>query len=207
MALKEGKTYIGKTYKMPRGSYTTDLDPREIQETLYHGLSILESYPLFSVKSKNTDGSYALKENRKTIKMLGWGTRNIGKDSLTYMNSSGSQMIRISPKKNPKNNYITLSLTDGAYSLIGKIYERSRYSLTDVVFSLSKDIFTLRSREKNSTLSIDWKDNKLAVDMKTTGYDTHHFAMNGDLSPDMKNINLTLMWDEKKIGSIISKVL
>jgi hypothetical protein len=41
--------------------------------------------------------------------------------------------------------------------------------------------------------------------MKSTGYSAHHFVMSGDLSLDMKNINLSLIWDEKKIGSIVSK--
>lgn len=206
-ALKEGKTYVGKTYKIPKTTYTTGMDAYQIQESLYHGLTILESYPLFSVKSRNTDDSYTLKENRKTFKMLGWGTRNIGKDILTYTNSSGSQMIRVSPKKNPKNNYLILSLANGSYSLIGKIYERTRYSKTDMAFSVSKESFALRSRERNSTLSIDWNNGKLAVDMKTTWLDSHHFVMNGDLSVDLKNINLSIEWDKKKIGSIVSKAL
>lgn len=205
MALKEGKTYVGKTYKIPRGNSVTGMDPQQIQESLYRALTVLESYPLFSVKSKNTDESYTLKENRKTIKMLGWGMRNIGKDILTYANSSGSQMIRISPKKNPKNNYLILSLTNGSYSLIGKIYERTRYSKTDMTFTLSKEAFMLKSRDRSSTLSIDWNNGKLSVDMKSTGYSAHHFVMSGDLSLDMKNINLSLLWDEKKIGSIVSK--
>lgn len=207
MALKKGKTYVGKTYKIPRGNYTTDIDPRQMQESIYHSLAVLESYPLFSVKSKNTDESYVLKENRKTIKMLGWGTRNIEKDILTYSSSSGSQMIRISPKKNPKNNYLILSLTNGSYNLVGKIYERTRYSKTDMTFALSKDAFTLRSRDRSSTLSIDWNNGKLIVDMETTGYDAHHFQMSGSLAPDLRNIDLTLHWDGKKIGSIVSKSL
>jgi hypothetical protein len=207
-ALEKSRKYIGKMYKLP-WSTSVDLKPENIREIIQKGVQTLQSKPLFSVINKQKDGSYRLRLRADTIKALWLTMRNTNKAIFSYKNLDGKKELRMSPRRNAKNNYVILSELGWVYSLVGKVYEKTKYETTEMNFSMTKDAFLLRAKDKSSTLSAEWRLGQLVVDYQsvaTTWSPAHTFRVEGRLLPDMKNIDLTFSYDAKKVGTLSSAV-
>jgi hypothetical protein len=150
----QAEEYKDKTYRIP-GSSTSSFQPEDFYEIIQWGFSTLMSSPLFTVVSKNKDGSYRLRLDPATLKKLGIISRPSTKETITYKNTAWKKEIRISPKLLPKMNYIILSESLGKRSLTWRTYTRSRYSTSDMSFSVSRDAFSLMAKSDASHLKMD----------------------------------------------------
>lgn len=204
--MTESKKYIGKTYKVPNKQ---NFQPEDIYNLIKNGYSLLSTSPLFTVVSKNQDGSYRLRMNVATLEKLGIDNPEKDKTLIIYKNTRGKKEIRIMPKSSSPLNHITLSDNFGKKTLSGRMFDNTSYSKSDMRFSVSKDMFFLTINEQDSNIKALWRDNTLAIalkQLKTEYQDELSVAVTGQLSPNLRTMDLNLMWNGKKIGNLSSSV-
>lgn len=212
LALISLQEYVGTMYKIPWSTRSVwDIDTLLTQNSIMRALDILEQKPLLRVISKTGD-VYALSPNRDTIKSLGWKMPKKATDIITYTKTADAWVIRISDKKNSKNNYITLTDRNGARTLDVNVKTISKKNgRLDMNISLAKHTFFMDIRDKSMTFLFDWKKDKLDMLIKNkarNSYDSSssfELAIRWDLAFDGSNTKLIIVWDGNNVGSLTGK--
>ncbi len=154
-------------YKIPETANTSaGIDSLLLQKNLVKILDTLESKPLFIVTSKVGE-SYMLNYNKNTVKVLGTKMTKSSKDTITYITKPNGGVIRIAEKKNPKNNYLTLTEESGnrAFDVVIKTLSKSTGKL-DMKMSLAKEMIFMDIRDKTTTFLLNWRNSKLDMVIK-----------------------------------------
>lgn len=121
-------------------------------------------------------------------------------------------VIRLAEKRNPKNNYLTLTQENGnrAFDLAIKTLSKSTGKL-DMKTSIAKEMIFIDIRDKSTTFLLNWRNSKFDMVIKNkprTTYGTSpafDLVVQGDLAFDGSRTNLTLLWGGKSIGTITGK--